>query len=418
MVYMQGLIDQFRNQGTDLGTKMKFYFELSFPFKWELHRELGDIYKNMGAFISGFELLNEVELTEDAIKCLFMAGRETQALKLAETYLGDTVQRDAKTERVAKRKTITQSNILCLIGDIKRDGNFYERAWDESGKRCARAMRSLGRMRFYENKFEESVACFNRAFEINRLYPKEWFTCGCAHMRLEQLDKAIFCFGNVVSIDETQTDAWANMANCYAVQGKFTEALACTEQALKEKRADWRIWHNLIKFCIACGQFYRAIFAVNELLRQNQLDGLNGQLLLKISEIFLDKYVDKEDVTLETFLKHKAYLYKFFGDFSNKINDFRVWRLICRIKQVLKEPLPEVAEAKKNEIRSLQKPGWNVELEVVENVERALIELVQMLDPHFSNEEAAFIKTTAVAIEHALQRKCKMENLVEKMAQL
>jgi tetratricopeptide (TPR) repeat protein len=143
--------------------------------------------------------------------------------------------------------------LLCLLGDIKREAKFYEQAWEESGHKCARAMRSLGRMRFYENKFEESIACFNRAFEINRLYPKEWFTCGCAHMRLEQFDKAIFCFGNVVSIDETQTDAWANIANCYAVQNKFAEALACTEQALREKRSDWRIWHNCIKFSIACG---------------------------------------------------------------------------------------------------------------------------------------------------------------------
>lgn len=90
-----------------------------------------------------------------------------------------------------------------MLGDIKREAYFYERAWEESEHRCARAMRSLGRMRFYENNFEASIECFNKAFEINKLYPKEWFTCGCAHMRLEQFDKAIFCFGNVVSIDET-----------------------------------------------------------------------------------------------------------------------------------------------------------------------------------------------------------------------
>jgi hypothetical protein len=63
---------------------MKFYFELCFPFKWELHQELGEIYKSIGSFVSAYELLNEVELTEEAIKCLFMAGRETQALKLAQ----------------------------------------------------------------------------------------------------------------------------------------------------------------------------------------------------------------------------------------------------------------------------------------------------------------------------------------------
>jgi hypothetical protein len=63
---------------------MEYYFALCFPMKWQLHLELGDLYKSMGSFVAAFELLNEVELTEEAIKCLFMAGRQTQAQKLAE----------------------------------------------------------------------------------------------------------------------------------------------------------------------------------------------------------------------------------------------------------------------------------------------------------------------------------------------
>jgi hypothetical protein len=47
------------------------------------------------------------------------------------------------------------------------------------------------------------------------LYPKEQFTCGCAHMKLEQWDKAIFVFGTSISIDAKDTEAWGNIANCY-----------------------------------------------------------------------------------------------------------------------------------------------------------------------------------------------------------
>ena len=171
--------------------------------KWELHLELGELYKSIGSFVSAFELLNEVELTEEAIKCLVMAGRHTQALKLAEKQLGETLNLEAPTEKKQKVKNIRQANLLCLLGDIKREGIYYERAWEESNYKCPRAMRSLGRMHFFENKFEEAIVCFMKSFEINRLYDKEWFTCGCAHMRLEQYDKAIFCFGNVVSIDDS-----------------------------------------------------------------------------------------------------------------------------------------------------------------------------------------------------------------------
>jgi len=80
---------------------------------------------------------------------------------------------------------LARANLICMLGDIKKDPTQYEKAWEESDKRCARAMRSLGRHRFYENRFKEAIECFSKSFEINKLYPSEWFTCGCAHMRLE-----------------------------------------------------------------------------------------------------------------------------------------------------------------------------------------------------------------------------------------
>ena len=129
----------------------------------------------------------------------------------------------------AKRPVMMVANVMCLVGEIRKDASQWEKAWELSNHRCARAMRSLGRHRFYDNKFEESIECFHKSFAINRLYQNEWFTCGCAHMRLEQFEKAVFAFGNVVSIDEMNAEAWGNIANCYAIQEKFQEALACSE---------------------------------------------------------------------------------------------------------------------------------------------------------------------------------------------
>jgi len=74
------------------------------------------------------------------------------------------------------------ANLLCMMGDIKKDPDQYDLAWQESNQKCARAMRSLGRVRFFEQKYKEAIDCYYKAFEINKLYPKEWFTCGCAHM--------------------------------------------------------------------------------------------------------------------------------------------------------------------------------------------------------------------------------------------
>lgn len=232
---------------------------------------------------------------------------------------------------------MTYANMLCMLGDIRRDVSFYDKAWKVSNQKCARAMRSLARDFFFKNKFQEAVDCFQKAFAINMLYPKEQFTCGCAHMKLEQYDKAIFVFGTSISINAHDTEAWGNMANCYHALGKMQEALTCTEQALKINRKSWRLWHNCIRFALHCQQFYRAIGAVGELIRIDHLDGLNSQLLVKIAELFIAKYAENDALPENEYLRHKTRLFEFFKNFSNTINDHNVHRLVWRIKVTLGE---------------------------------------------------------------------------------
>jgi len=92
--------------------------------------------------MSAYELLKDVELSEDAIKCLYIAGRETQALEVAN----ETIER----YKEFGEHDLKYNNILCMMGDIKSDPSFYEKAWKSSNERCARAMRSLAKSYFYD----------------------------------------------------------------------------------------------------------------------------------------------------------------------------------------------------------------------------------------------------------------------------
>jgi hypothetical protein len=98
-------------------------------------RELAKDYMSIGVFISAHELLMEVELYEDCILCLFMGGRSSQAEELAN-------------ERLEKDKKMSPG-ILCLLGDIKKDHTYYRKAWEVSGEKFARAMRSMGRYYYF-----------------------------------------------------------------------------------------------------------------------------------------------------------------------------------------------------------------------------------------------------------------------------
>lgn len=77
---------------------------------------------------------------EDAIKCLFFAGRETQAFELAQKILESGKKED-------------EAAILCMLGDIKRDPEYYEKSWEVSGGKFARAKRCLARTKFGRGLF-------------------------------------------------------------------------------------------------------------------------------------------------------------------------------------------------------------------------------------------------------------------------
>lgn len=105
--------------------KGEYYCSLNFPFKYLLCKELSEMYQSLGMFMSAYELLQDVELNEDAIKCLYMGGRQTDAIKKADALL-------EKYKKSGTKGTMKYANLLCMLGDIKKEPEQYELAWLES----------------------------------------------------------------------------------------------------------------------------------------------------------------------------------------------------------------------------------------------------------------------------------------------
>ena len=203
---------------------------------WGVKQELAEQYKKIGVFMSAHELLKSIGMHEDSIRCLFLAGRTGQAVEMAEAHMANA--------------KVMNFNMLCLMGEMKKDHTYWERAWEESGHKCGKAMRNLGRYYFFENNYEKAIECFEKGLAINKLYPDAWFTLGCAYMKVHKYKEASFSFGNVVSIDSRETDAWAIIASCQIAMNNYFQAVTCCEQALKINRKSWKIWNNYIIFSI------------------------------------------------------------------------------------------------------------------------------------------------------------------------
>ena len=58
-------------------------------------------------------------------------------------------------------------SLWCMLGDLKHDKQHYERAWEVSGQRSARAMRSLG-LHYLETKdWAKSIECLKLSLDKN-----------------------------------------------------------------------------------------------------------------------------------------------------------------------------------------------------------------------------------------------------------
>jgi hypothetical protein len=147
-------------------------------------------------------------------------------------------------------------------------------------------------------------------------------------------------------------------------QDKHSEAVVCLEQALKQNRKNWKIWENYIILSLETLNFHKALSGARELIRQDKIERVNVTLMLKVCDVFLKCYVIKQESIPENEYKiHKRQLYLFFDEYTNKIaKDWQVWRLIGRIKTVLKEPYEEIKELKLKEIRALMAGGWEKDM--------------------------------------------------------
>jgi len=62
-------------------------------------------------------------------------------------------------------------------------------------------------------------------------------------------------------------------------------------------------------------------------------------------------------------IRHKKQLYSFFDDYTEKITDPKIWRLIGRMKTSFMEPVEIIKEIKFKEIRAYMELGWENRIE-------------------------------------------------------
>lgn len=253
--------------------RLRYVFALSSPSRWELEAELASRWVHIGGLRSALDIYERLEMWAEAALCYASTDKEDKARRMIRRQLfhatnGDdaTADLDSESWEGAPRDPppAEAPRFYCILGDLDNDLAMYEKAWEVSGKRYARAQRTLGQRYISERNYEKAVEAYELAIKCNALNHPAWFALGCAYLELLQFKNAVEAFSRCVQLDESDAEAWSNMgasllhlrpktktAEEEAIEGKVTshprsDALKAFKRAATLKHDNYRIWVNVL----------------------------------------------------------------------------------------------------------------------------------------------------------------------------
>lgn len=346
------------------GNRLYLVNAVKVPPIWEVERELGHLLRKIGAVKAALDMYLRLHMWEDVIQCYQALGRQEKAEK--------TIR-----QQLAVQET---PSLYCYLGDVLQDLQYYEKAWQLSSGRYARAQRAMAYYHLYRGNFADSLPCFEKSLALNSLQIGVWFSYGCAAMACKKFEESAQAFRRCVNINSDNFEAWNNLASVYIKSNQKPRAFATLQEAIKCDYENWRIWENYLLTSADVGQFEETMKASHRLLDLKDKWG-DGEVLAVLVTAVNSNLTDANGQPSD---RLRSKLQELFGRVTTKVvNDADIWRLYGELllgnRKVSQTDRQRAAQFLQKSHRCLtQIAGWEKDVEKCRNIVDGSIKLAKV----------------------------------------
>ncbi len=132
---------------------------------------------------------------------------------------------------------------------------------------------------FFENRYEDAIAAYDRALQIQPDLADTWNNRGVVLTRMQRYQEAIASYEEATKIRANYPDAWNNRGVVLLELQKYQEAIACYEQAIQAKPDYADAWNNRGVAFSKMQQYEQAVISYNQALqiKNNYTDAWNNR---------------------------------------------------------------------------------------------------------------------------------------------